>query len=82
MAQVTVHRMENLGIAIRMFRYFLWCRFAKGKFSESVSIADIAPTLSFILKIEPPVGNQGKILKDLLKIKLPKLNPLKISINQ
>lgn len=39
----------------------------KGKFSESVSIADIAPTLSFILKIEPPVGNQGKILKDLFK---------------
>ena len=39
----------------------------KGKFNRSVGVDDIAPTLSFILKIETPAGNQGKILEELFK---------------
>lgn len=38
-----------------------------GTYYTSVSVADIAPTLSVILKIEFPAGVQGSVLHELLK---------------
>jgi arylsulfatase A-like enzyme len=39
----------------------------KGSTNKYIPVIDIAPTLSYILKIEAPNGNKGKIIREVLK---------------
>ena len=39
----------------------------RGAYREATSIADIAPTLSALLGIEPPAGSRGRVLREMLR---------------
>lgn len=39
----------------------------KGRVEEPASILDLAPTISYLLGIEPPEGSTGRVLKDALE---------------
>lgn len=38
-----------------------------GKYPQAVAVADLAPTLSYILEVRPPSGNEGRVLEEVLK---------------
>jgi predicted AlkP superfamily pyrophosphatase or phosphodiesterase len=38
-----------------------------GKYPRAASVADIAPTLAYLLDIRPPSGSEGRILEEILK---------------
>jgi predicted AlkP superfamily pyrophosphatase or phosphodiesterase len=39
----------------------------RGAYREATSIADIAPTLSALLGIDPPAGSRGRVLREMLR---------------
>ena len=38
-----------------------------GKYPQAAAVADLAPTLSYLLKIRPPSGSEGRVLEEILK---------------
>jgi hypothetical protein len=38
-----------------------------GRYTEAVSVADIAPTLSALLSVRAPSGSQGRVLQEALR---------------
>jgi hypothetical protein len=38
-----------------------------GKYPQAAAVADLAPTLSFLLEIRPPSGSEGRVLEEILK---------------
>jgi predicted AlkP superfamily pyrophosphatase or phosphodiesterase len=46
---------------------FMGKQFRPGKYSTQVGIVDIAPTLSHILNVRPPSGNEGRVLSEALQ---------------
>ena len=42
-----------------------WIR--PGKVAAGALVADLAPTLSFLLDIRPPSGSEGRVLAEILK---------------
>jgi arylsulfatase A-like enzyme len=42
-----------------------WIR--PGKYPRAAAVADIAPTLSYLLEIRPPAANEGRVLEEILK---------------
>jgi hypothetical protein len=42
-----------------------WIR--PGKYARSAAVADIAPTLSYVLEIRPPAASEGRVLEEILK---------------
>jgi predicted AlkP superfamily pyrophosphatase or phosphodiesterase len=40
---------------------------APGTYRDTAAVADIAPTLSAILGIQPPSGSQGRVLREILR---------------
>ena len=38
-----------------------------GKYPRAAAVADIAPTLSYLLEIRPPSGSEGRVLEEILK---------------
>ena len=38
-----------------------------GKYPRAASVADIAPTLAYLLDIRPPSGSEGRVLEEILK---------------
>jgi arylsulfatase A-like enzyme len=39
---------------------------APGVYREAVAVADLAPTLSALLGLDPPAGSQGRVLREML----------------
>jgi hypothetical protein len=42
-------------------------RIRAGSYTETIGVEDIAPTLATLLAIEPPSGNMGRVLTEMLK---------------
>ncbi len=42
-----------------------WIR--PGRYPQDIQVADIAPTLSYLLSVPPPSGNEGRALAEILK---------------
>lgn len=42
-----------------------WIR--PGKYPRAAAVADIAPTLAYLLEIRPPSGSEGRVLEEILK---------------
>jgi hypothetical protein len=38
-----------------------------GKYPRAAAVADIAPTLAYLLEIRPPSGSEGRVLEEILK---------------
>jgi hypothetical protein len=38
-----------------------------GKYPQAAAVADLAPTLSYLLEIRPPSGSEGRVLEELLR---------------
>jgi predicted AlkP superfamily pyrophosphatase or phosphodiesterase len=38
-----------------------------GKYPQSAAVADLAPTLSYLLEVRPPTGSEGRVLQEILK---------------
>jgi predicted AlkP superfamily pyrophosphatase or phosphodiesterase len=38
-----------------------------GKYPQSAAVADLAPTLSYLLDVRPPSGSEGRVLEEILK---------------
>jgi arylsulfatase A-like enzyme len=38
-----------------------------GKYPRAAAVADIAPTLSYLLEIRPPAASEGRVLEEILK---------------
>jgi len=38
-----------------------------GRYAQAVAVADLAPTLSFLLEIRPPSGSEGRVLEEILR---------------
>ena len=38
-----------------------------GKYPRAAAVADLAPTLSYLLEIRPPSGSEGRVLEELLR---------------
>lgn len=38
-----------------------------GKYPQAVSVADIAPTLAYLLEIRPPSGSEGRVLAEIIR---------------
>ncbi len=38
-----------------------------GKYPRAAAVADLAPTLSYLLEIRPPSGSEGRVLEEILK---------------
>ena len=38
-----------------------------GKMPRAAAVADIAPTLSYLLDIRPPAASEGRVLEEVLK---------------
>ncbi len=38
-----------------------------GKYPGAAAVADIAPTLSYLLEIRPPSASEGRVLEEILK---------------
>lgn len=38
-----------------------------GKYPQAAAVADLAPTLSYLLEIRPPSGSEGRVLEEILK---------------
>ena len=38
-----------------------------GKYPQAAAVADIAPTLSYILEIRPPAASEGRVLEEILR---------------
>ena len=38
-----------------------------GKYPRAAEVADIAPTLSYLLEIRPPAANEGRVLEEILR---------------
>ena len=48
-----------------MFHGKAWIR--PGKYPRAAAVADIAPTLAYLLEIRPPPGSEGRVLEEILK---------------
>jgi predicted AlkP superfamily pyrophosphatase or phosphodiesterase len=42
-----------------------WIR--AGKYPQAAAVADIAPTLAYLLEVRPPAASEGRILEEILK---------------
>ena len=42
-----------------------WIR--PGKYPQSAAVADLAPTLSYLLEVRPPSGSEGRVLQEILR---------------
>jgi predicted AlkP superfamily pyrophosphatase or phosphodiesterase len=42
-----------------------WIR--PGKYPQSAAVADLAPTLSYLLDVRPPSGSEGRVLQEILR---------------
>ena len=42
-----------------------WIR--AGKYPQAAAVADIAPTLSYLLEIRPPAASEGRVLEEILR---------------
>ena len=38
-----------------------------GKYPQAAAVADLAPTLSYLLEIRPPSGSEGRVLEEILR---------------
>jgi predicted AlkP superfamily pyrophosphatase or phosphodiesterase len=38
-----------------------------GKYPQAAAVADLAPTLSYLLEVRPPTGSEGRVLQEILK---------------
>jgi predicted AlkP superfamily pyrophosphatase or phosphodiesterase len=38
-----------------------------GKYPQSAAVADLAPTLAYLLEVRPPSGSEGRVLEEILK---------------
>jgi arylsulfatase A-like enzyme len=38
-----------------------------GKYPQAAAVADLAPTLSYLLEIRPPTASEGRVLEEILK---------------
>ena len=38
-----------------------------GKYPQAAAVADLAPTLSYLLEVRPPSGSEGRVLEEILK---------------
>jgi hypothetical protein len=38
-----------------------------GKYPRAAAVADIAPTLSYLLEIRPPAASEGRVLEEILR---------------
>jgi predicted AlkP superfamily pyrophosphatase or phosphodiesterase len=38
-----------------------------GKYPQAAAVADLAPTLSYLLEVRQPSGNEGRVLEEILK---------------
>jgi arylsulfatase A-like enzyme len=38
-----------------------------GKYPQAAAVADLAPTLSYLLEIRPPAASEGRVLEEILK---------------
>ena len=38
-----------------------------GKYPQAATVADLAPTLSYLLEIRPPSGSEGRVLEEILR---------------
>ena len=38
-----------------------------GKYGQAAAVADLAPTLSYLLEIRPPSGSEGRVLEEILR---------------
>jgi len=38
-----------------------------GKYPQAAAVADLAPTLSYLLDVRPPSGSEGRVLEEILK---------------
>ena len=48
-----------------MFHGRTWVK--PGKYPRAAAVADIAPTLSYLLEIRPPSGSEGRVLEEILR---------------
>ena len=42
-----------------------WIR--PGKYPQAAAVADLAPTLSYLLEVRPPTGSEGRVLEEILR---------------
>jgi len=38
-----------------------------GKYARAAAVADIAPTLAYLLEIRPPAASEGRVLEEILR---------------